>query len=68
VKQFLKEDYTFVADFKAFSEADDLVFEKQDAFFVPYSGFDHVVRPGPNFSVYKRGYADLRPAAQSVGP
>ena len=68
VKQFLKEDYTLVADFKAFSEADDLVFEQQDAFFVPYSGFDHVVRPGPNFSVYKRGHADLRPAAESVGP
>lgn len=68
VKEFLKENYSLVSDFEAFSEADDLVYDQQDAFFVPFSGFDHVVRPGPNFSVYKRGHADLRSAAQSIGP
>ena len=29
-------------------------YDQQDAFFVPYDGFDGVTRPGPNFTVYKR--------------
>ena len=27
--------------------------DQQDAFYVPLAGLVHVVRPGPNFSVYK---------------
>ena len=53
VKEML-HDYEKVADFPAFSRSDDLVYDQLDAFFVPFSGLNHVTRPGPNFSVYKR--------------
>lgn len=67
VTEFLKEDYVFVFDFKAFSQADDLVYDQQDAFFVPFAGLDHVVRPGPNFSVYKRVSAGPARDARAAG-
>lgn len=54
VLEFLKEDYALAAAFKAFSRSDDLVYDQLDAFFVPFSGFENVTRPGPNFAVYKR--------------
>jgi hypothetical protein len=30
------------------------VFDQQDAFFVPLSGFDRFIRPGPAIEVYER--------------
>jgi hypothetical protein len=53
-RQYLAEGYTLVGEFTAFTHSDALVYDMQDAFFVPFAGLDHVVRPGPNFSVYKR--------------
>ena len=33
---------------------DDLVYDRQDMFYVPFAGLQHVSRPGPNFEVYAR--------------
>ena len=50
----VKDRYELVSAIQAFSASSDLVYDQQDMFFVPFSGFEHVVRPGPNFSVFKR--------------
>lgn len=57
VKQLLTEDYVLVHRFEALSLEVDHVFDRQDAFFVPFAGFDEVKRPGPNFSLFKRAGA-----------
>jgi hypothetical protein len=54
VKEMMETGYVRAAEFPAFSPSDDLVYDQQDAFYVPLAGLAHVVRPGPNFSVYKR--------------
>jgi dolichyl-phosphate-mannose-protein mannosyltransferase len=53
VTDVMSTGYVQVAEFPAFSSSDDLVYDQQDAFYVPLAGFQQVVRPGPNFSVYK---------------
>ena len=52
VKDLMMDGYVRVAELPAFSPSGDLVYDQQDAFYVPLAGFDHVVRPGPNFSIY----------------
>ena len=55
VKEFLREDYVLAQQFDALSlKSDELVYDRQDAFFAPFSGFAQVKRPGPNFLLYKR--------------
>jgi hypothetical protein len=54
VKEFLREDYVFAWPFKALALGKGLVFDRQDAFFVPFAGFERVTRPGPNFTLFKR--------------
>ena len=47
--------YTPLRSFDAVDIADpDLVYDRDDAFFVPLSGFGAVTRPGPNLEIYKR--------------
>ena len=53
VNEVMNDGYVRAAEFPAFSPSDDLVYDQQDAFYVPLAGLAHVVRPGPNFSVYK---------------
>jgi hypothetical protein len=53
VKEVMTVGYVRAAEFPAFAPSADLVYDQQDAFYVPLAGFDHVVRPGPNFSVFK---------------
>jgi hypothetical protein len=53
VREVMTHGYVRIAQFEAFSPSENLVYDQQDAFYVPLAGFDHVVRPGPNFSVYK---------------
>jgi hypothetical protein len=36
------------------SESTGAVYDRQDAFFVPFSGFDEVERPGPTIRIYRR--------------
>jgi 4-amino-4-deoxy-L-arabinose transferase-like glycosyltransferase len=54
VTELLRGDYALVTTFKALSLRDDLVYDRQDMFYVPFSGLEYVTRPGPNFAVYAR--------------
>jgi len=57
VKEFLKEDYQVAWQFTAFARDPARMYDLQDAFFVPYAGFEGVERPGPNFTLYRRAGA-----------
>lgn len=54
VTALLTGDYVLVNTFKAVSLNDDLVYDRQDMFYVPFSGLQYVTRPGPNFTLYAR--------------
>ncbi len=54
VTEFLNEGYARVWSLNAVSLDRPHVYDQQDAFFVPFAGFDGVTRPGPNFTVYRR--------------
>ncbi len=54
VNAFLGEGYAMEWRLKAVALKKPHVYDQQDAFFVPYAGFDGVKRPGPNFTVYRR--------------
>jgi hypothetical protein len=54
VRDFLREGYAQVAQFTATSLDPDVVYDRQDAFFVPFSGLNQIERAGPNFTVYRR--------------
>jgi 4-amino-4-deoxy-L-arabinose transferase-like glycosyltransferase len=67
VKEFLREDYQFAWQFTAFSPAENRVYDPQDAFFVPFTGFSGIQRPGPNFTLYKRSTAGVKDEGR-IGP
>jgi hypothetical protein len=46
--------YQRVRSFEAADLSASNVFDQQDAFFLPLSGFEGISRPGPNFDVYQR--------------
>lgn len=55
IKDFLKEGYELATIFKAVDlDQGWHLYDMQDAFYVPFAGFDGVRRPGPNFTLYKR--------------
>ncbi len=66
VTALLAGDYVLVNAFKAVSLNDDLVYDRQDMFYVPFSGLQYVTRPGPNFTLYARRdvafHAQLQPS------
>jgi hypothetical protein len=53
VAEFLAEGYALAGRFVAMPPDPKRVFDQQDAFFVPFAGFENVRRPGPNFSLYR---------------
>jgi hypothetical protein len=60
VKDFLKEGYEMASVFKAVDlDRGWRLYDMQDAFYVPFAGFDGVSRPGPNFTLYKRAGAPM---------
>ncbi|HUR35195.1 MAG TPA: glycosyltransferase family 39 protein [Vicinamibacterales bacterium] len=68
VTHILPKDYVLVTTFKAVSLRADLVYDRQDMFYVPFSGLEYVSRPGPNFALYARRdlaiHADLSTAVR----
>ncbi len=54
ITEYLREGYVRVAKFKATTLDPDIVYDRQDAFFVPFNGLNRIRRPGPNFTLYKR--------------
>jgi 4-amino-4-deoxy-L-arabinose transferase-like glycosyltransferase len=60
IKDFLKEGYELASVFKAVDlDQGWRLYDMQDAFYVPFAGFDGVNRPGPNFTLYKRAGAPM---------
>ena len=69
----LKENYKLIERFQAFVPDEARVYDLQDAFFTPFAHFQGVQRPGPNYSLYKRGDSGtharsthLQPLCQNV--
>lgn len=58
VKDLLADGYTVEQDFHALTIDDQLVYDRLDAFYVPFDGFANVERPGPNFTLYRRVAGD----------
>lgn len=55
VARRLRTDYMLVHFVRAVDPNDSHnVYDVQDAFFVPFAGFTHVMRPGPNIFIYRR--------------
>jgi hypothetical protein len=54
VVEFLANGYERVSEFRAGTFGGGVVYDRQDAFFMPVTGFQRLVRPGPNFVLYKR--------------
>ncbi|HET7220043.1 MAG TPA: glycosyltransferase family 39 protein [Vicinamibacterales bacterium] len=52
--QDLLPSYRLTQTFRAVDPDEPHIYDQQDAFFVPLSGFDGVGRPGPNFRIYQR--------------
>jgi len=53
VTEWLRRDFVLVRRFKALSSTDGLVYDRQDAFFVPFARFAGTERPGPSFSLFR---------------
>lgn len=55
LRQLAGEKYTLVRTFQATrGRARSAVYDWQDAFFMPFSGFDTIERPGPTILIYRR--------------
>lgn len=54
VTELLSRDYQLATTIRALSLRDDLVYDRMDMFFMPFSGLEYVDNPGPNFAVYAR--------------
>jgi hypothetical protein len=54
MEHVLNTDYTlgFASDVAAIDPQN--VYDLQDEFYLPFAGFRHVLRPGPNLAVYVR--------------
>jgi len=48
------EQYELKRTIRALDATQPLTYDQQDAFYLPLDGFSHVVRPGPNFYLYRR--------------
>ena len=60
LRQIAADRYTLAAMFPATQgRARSAVYDQQDAFFMPFSAFRTVVRPGPTISIYRRVDADV---------
>ena len=66
----VRQRYELVRSFPASIERAGRVYDQQDAFFIPLSGLEGIIRPGPSFELYRRrSVADQirRPAGTETG-
>ena len=54
LRDLVRARYTLAHEVRAAANSPAAVFDRQDAFFLPISGFDGVERPGPNVQIYRR--------------
>ena len=54
IRDFLEREATVVRRFSPYVEgrAGDAVFDPADAFYIPVAGFDAMIRPGPELTIY----------------
>lgn len=61
IRRIVDAEYELRQTFAALDSADpSLVFDPDDAFYVPLAGFDAVVRPGPNLLLFARREGSLQ--------
>lgn len=58
--QLARTDYELLYEVRGRRGRDTAVYDLQDAFFMPFSGFADVLRPGPDISIYRRRAPDQR--------
>lgn len=55
IRRILDSSYQLKKSFKVIDEDDqENQFDQQDAFYVPFTGFKSVERPGPNYYIYEK--------------
>jgi hypothetical protein len=54
LREAAKTQYDLACLVRASVEPDPGVYDKQDAFFLPISGFGSILRPGPTIAIYRR--------------
>lgn len=55
LEQILTREYSRQRDFPTGAGlGDGRIYDQQDAFYLPLSGFDGITRPGPSFELYRR--------------
>jgi hypothetical protein len=59
------EGFRRVASFEGVGRHPQMRFDLQDAFYVPFAGARHALRPGPNLHVYAR---EARRSTSAAGP
>jgi hypothetical protein len=60
----LERDYALLRSFEVVPLQGSAVYDEQDAFFVPFAGFEGVERPGPSYWLYER----RAPGGGALGP
>ena len=56
IEDLVARRYHLVYEVRVYNPAvPNRVYDMQDAFFLPLSGFDRITRPGPNIRIYARG-------------
>jgi len=54
LKRLVKEHYSLVREFPVAENMSGVMYDQQDAFYVPLSGLDRIKRPGPAFELYRK--------------
>ena len=60
VERIVRERYDLVRRFPAGARSPDAVYDQQDAFFLPLTGLEKTIRPGPDFEIYRLRSAQSR--------
>ena len=54
LEQIVRDRYVLVRKFETGAEPSRTLYDQQDAFYLPLSGFGSIARPGPSFELYRR--------------
>jgi hypothetical protein len=54
IADVLRTRYELRANLTAAAGDPSNVYDRQDEFYIPLAGFNHIVRPGPNLAIYTR--------------
>jgi hypothetical protein len=54
LEQLVRDRYVLVQRFPTGNDRPDLVYDQQDAFYLPLTGLEEISRPGPAFELYRK--------------